>query len=138
MRHHEVYRDGWGAGHWFLGMLCVAALAALVVLLVTWAMRRHDDRNPSSPPAAGWGAPPAPGAFQTPGAMGPALAGDPAVAHTRMRYARGELTRDQYAQVMADLGLPLPASFPAATPDAPAMPPTAPTTPVTEPPASAT
>jgi len=49
--------------------------------------------------------------------------GDPAIEHTRMRYARGELSRDDYTRMMMDLGGPPPMPFPMAPPGPPPTPP---------------
>ena len=65
-------------------------LAALLVFGI-WAVRRISDSN--RPVAAATGAPAA-----------PAVAIDPAVHELRLRYARGELDRDEFTQRWHDLG----------------------------------
>jgi len=68
----------------FFGALVVAG----VVLLIIWAV------NASSPlPAAGGGMP-------RPGAVGH----DDAVAIAKRRPASGEITKDQYSEIMSALG----------------------------------
>lgn len=45
-------------------------------------------------------------AFRVAGRGAPALAADPALAELRLRYARGEVARDDFVRVSADLGAP--------------------------------
>jgi putative membrane protein len=77
-----------GVGHPFLALLLVLAIVALVCLAVVWAFRLRRAARPSAP-AAG------------------ALLRDPALESVRMRYARGEIGRDEFLQASADLGAPL-------------------------------
>ena len=85
------YHDHWNhAGHllgWLIPLVIIVALAVLTV----WAVRRM-----SAPPASA--APtPAPGTPQS----------DPAVESARIRYARGEISREEFLRVVEDLGAPV-------------------------------
>jgi uncharacterized membrane protein len=74
--------------HLVVMLLLIAALVALIVWLVLSARRQpHTQIQPL------------PGAPRV----------DEALRETRMRYARGELTREQFLQIAADLGEPTPA-----------------------------
>jgi hypothetical protein len=80
---------------WLVPLLLVGALVALAVLAV---LRLTGRREPPAwggrePPA--WGAPPG---WQA------QLRQDAALEAARLRYARGELDRDQYLRLVADLG----------------------------------
>jgi uncharacterized membrane protein len=108
-----------GGGGWFPFMgifgLLLLGLAVVALVLAFRGRRDHLHRGPGPggpvpPPqhAPGWAAAPR---------------ADDAVNHLRMRYARGELSRDEYLRVSADLGAPLPAEL---IPTAPAAPPVAP------------
>jgi hypothetical protein len=102
-----VDRPWWGTFGWLLPLLLVAVLTGLVV----WAVLR-TSRHPAvvAMPATG----PLPAApLPTTGPLAPAtivgapVAGaDPALEAARMRYARGEMTRDEFLQVSRDLGAP--------------------------------
>ena len=82
LEHHH----GPGTLGWIIFALQLLMLAALAVLLVrAFAWRRRPDHQTT------------------------ATAGDP-LEHLRWRYARGELTRDDYLQASQDLGGELPAS----------------------------
>ena len=89
---HMGFRDGHGYGlgviGWLIPLLFLAALVALLVLLFTRL------RHPLTMPPGTTHAPPPP----------PAPAPDAALAHARLRYARGEVSRDEYLQLAADLG----------------------------------
>ena len=87
-------------------LLIFAALITVVVLLLIRSGRHgHVHQHYPWPPP-----PPGPG-------RGPAPA-DEALTHVRLRYARGELSRDEYLRMSADLGAPVV--------DAPAPPPAPP------------
>jgi uncharacterized membrane protein len=93
-------------GHPFLHLLVVLALVALVVAAVVLIVRLLRAR--SSGPAAG-----------TPSADG-------ALALLRMRYAKGELGRDEFLRMSADLGeSPAPGAWAPASALAPPGPPPA-------------
>jgi len=82
---------------WWSGPLHAIAIVLLLILLVAgvvWLLRRLSPQvaqatSPALVPAAAGGA---------------ALADDPAVALLRMRYARGEVSRDDYRNAIEDLG----------------------------------
>jgi putative membrane protein len=78
---------------WLIPLLFLVVIAALVVWVV---LRVTGRRYPGSPPAAAW--PPA-------ARPGP---GDAALELVRSRYARGEISREEFVQVSLDLGGPPP------------------------------
>ena len=90
--HGRFAHRALGGHPFFWGLLIVAAVAAIVALVVYLLMRRSRPAAPAAPYAA----PPPPPQPQASG-------GDPAVEAARLRYAQGELTREQYAQIVADL-----------------------------------
>ena len=100
------------AGHPGLGVLLFLLIAALMIGLVVYlAVRVANDRPGHRGRGYGWK-----GAMG-PGPMGPgpmAYGRDPALEHARVRYARGELTRDDYLRVVSDLGGQAPPDVPAA------------------------
>jgi uncharacterized membrane protein len=78
---------GWyWVAHAIFTFAIIAALVALVVWFVTNA-RRHNA------PYAAAGPPPPPAQ----------PAQDPALLEARMRYARGEMSREDYLRIVADL-----------------------------------
>lgn len=99
----------WGVG-WFLPLLLVAALTGLVV----WAVMRSSRPVAASAPLSGplpAAPPPATAvpiggsvAAQAPGTQPAGI--DPALEAARMRYASGEMTRDEFLRVSRDLGSP--------------------------------
>lgn len=90
---------GWWSGGWMMVLGGIYSLLVLVavILAIVWLVQAAGRPRPA-PPAA------------------PHPPAEDAVAVARLRYARGELTRDQYLQLMADLGHPV-------TPEPPATPP---------------
>jgi uncharacterized membrane protein len=81
--HHA--NDGWWGGP--LHVIVFLLLLALLVAGVVWLVRHFS------------------GGALAPAAAGPALAGpDPAVAALRMRYAKGEVSREEFQHTMEDLG----------------------------------
>jgi putative membrane protein len=102
-----MYRFGQHAHHPLFGVLFLILVAALVVLAVL-AVVRHWRTGPGSPGS------PATGSSPRPGAPGPGA--DPALAELRLRYARGEITSEEYLQRVAGLGYQLP---PGAVPGGP-------------------
>jgi uncharacterized membrane protein len=81
---------GYGGGvevfHIIFMVLLFAAIAMLVVWLVTGARRghfMHEHATPARPSA------------------------DTALQEARMRYARGEMTREEFLQISTDLGGPV-------------------------------
>ncbi len=104
-----------GVGWWFFAAVMPLLLFGLLVALIVWAVL-HFNRTPGSnalPPP-----PPPPG---------PRM--DPALEEVRLRYARGEMSREEFLERFRDLGgahpePPPPASPPATSPPA-ASPPAA-------------
>jgi len=99
--------DGHGDGYWHhghgfpvLGWLVPLLVLALLAGLVIWAFvgtgaRRRTVQQPTAPPAASV---------------------DTALTELRLRYARGEVSREDFLRISADLGGPVP---PASPTDAP-------------------
>lgn len=109
-RYGPAFHHGPGVFAWVFLALLVALVALGVVALVRmWAGDRGRIlARPFAPPFAPHHAPPV----------------DPALGELRLRYARGEIDRDEYARRAGDLGYPLP---PGAASTPPPMPPDAPT-----------
>jgi putative membrane protein len=65
---------------WFmgLGILCMVIFWAVVIGLIIWAVRRNDNRQSNS-------------------------SGDSAMDIARQRYAKGEITKEQFEQMKKDL-----------------------------------
>jgi putative membrane protein len=65
---------------WFmgLGILCMVIFWAMVIGLIIWAVRRNDNRHGNS-------------------------SGDSAMEIARQRYAKGEITKEQFEQMKKDL-----------------------------------
>ena len=84
---------------WWSGPMHVVPLVLFVILIgvAVWAVLRLTTRNAQT--AAAVGAPVGP-----PQALPPR---DPAQEELRVRYARGELDRDEYLQRSTDLGGPV-------------------------------
>lgn len=93
------FRIEQAGGHDILRFVCmlvfIAAVVGLTILLVTYIRRSHHVHGvtPSSAPT-----PP----------LAPKGPPDPALLEARMRYARGELSRDRYIEIASDLGDPTP------------------------------
>jgi len=99
-------------GRPFVGVLLLLLILVLVVLGVVLIVRLV--RRPDRPGAASW----VPGPSPSP----PSGQLDPVYSELRMRYARGEIGRDEFLQRAADLGY---GAAPAGAPPGPAGPPTA-------------
>lgn len=87
---------GGGLGAWIVGILWLIAIVAIVVLVV-WIARRstgHDHMQHTQAP----GTPPA--AFNAP----PSASHDEAVAIARKRFASGEISKEQFDEMMKSLG----------------------------------
>jgi putative membrane protein len=85
------YNNMMGGAGWFGGLLTLlfgALVIAGIVLLVIWAVRASGGHNVASTPP------------QPPGAAGH----DEAVAIAKRRFASGEITSDQYKEIMHSLG----------------------------------
>jgi uncharacterized membrane protein len=80
---------GWGAAGWFVPLLITAVLVGVAV----WAVLRVT-RTVAAGSIVGAAQPV------------PTARADAAFEAARMRYARGELGRDEYRQVARDLGAP--------------------------------
>lgn len=95
-RHMGRYHDG---PHW-IGMIVFAVLVAAVIALVVWTVVRLTGRQAAhaAPPPQGW------------------PRSDAAVESLRVRYARGEVGRDDFVRMSADLGAPV-APAPPVAPD---------------------
>jgi uncharacterized membrane protein len=107
-----------GGGGWFpfMGILGLLLVALAVVALVLAFRGRRDHLH------RGTGGPGVPVPPHTPG-WAAAPRADDAVNQLRLRYARGEVSRDDYLRISADLGAPLPAEpFPSAPPAPPVAP----------------
>jgi hypothetical protein len=92
---------------WLLPLLLFGLLAGLAV----WALLRLGSRRAPGPGGtAGWGAwqgsPPPPAAPRH----------DPALEAARMRYAQGSISREEYFQIVHDLGGEAPPPPPHASP----------------------
>jgi uncharacterized membrane protein len=83
--HHHFDHGGFPFWEWLLPLLLIALLVAVAV----WAILRLA-------PARAAAVPPAP-------ARGP----DPALQELRLRYARGEVSPEDFARISADLGAPV-------------------------------
>jgi len=105
------HHGGWEWAHALLGLLLVAAIVALIVFLL---MRLFERQRPAAAAGPTYAPPRPPAAFV-----------DPALAELRLRYARGEVSRDDFLRISTDLGAPPPPP-PPAPPAAPAAPPTPP------------
>ena len=92
---------GWHNGFSLFGGLFGIMLFALFIGVLVWALMRlmsHDHRVPHA------------------SATGPWQPRDEALNAARMRYARGELDREEYFRVVEDLtGVPRPVETPAAS-----------------------
>jgi len=106
------YGGGYGGGPmmdgggWFLGglVLCFWFLVVVgIVLLVVWAVRASSGHGPGHAGGHHQGAPGAPVPLDT--AAQPSTGGqDEAVAIARKRLASGEITPEQFAEIMQHLG----------------------------------
>jgi uncharacterized membrane protein len=67
-------------------------VVALLIGLVVWAVLRMTGPNRLAVAGAGW--------------SGPVRRADAALDLVRTRYARGEISRDEFVQISADLGGP--------------------------------
>ena len=95
---HEIW-------HWLIPLIFLVVLGAILI----WAVLRVT-RQPAAVGGPGWAA-----TTTTP--VRPAV--DPAVDLVRARYARGEMSREQFLQAVADLGGALPETAPPLTTEPP-------------------
>jgi len=104
----RFFGPGWHGGFPLFGSLFGIVLFAVFIGLLVWALMRlmNHDHTRHAPVGGPW------------------QARDDALNAARMRYARGELDRDQYFQVVEDLtGVPRPAEPPAPASPTGTMPP---------------
>jgi uncharacterized membrane protein len=92
---HQPLDPGWGHPGWHdvLGWLLPTLFFLAFVALVIWAVLRLT--GPTGRLVA-----------TTSSAGPPVMRTDSAVEQARLRYARGEITRDEFVQVSTDLGAP--------------------------------
>jgi uncharacterized membrane protein len=89
-----IDRPWWGMFGWLMPLLLVGIVAAVAV----WAVARMTREHPTG---AATMIPPFPGpGLLPPPAFGPGAA----LEQARMRYARGEIAREEFLQVSRDLG----------------------------------
>jgi putative membrane protein len=105
----RFFGPGWHGGFQLFGGLFGIVLFALFIGLLVWALMRLMNHDHARHAPVG----------------GPWQARDEALNAARMRYARGELDRDQYFRLVEDLtGVPRPADPAApANPSGTTMPP---------------
>ncbi len=90
-----MWGNGFGmGGAWLLGGLMMLLFWAVVIGLTAWAIwaftrRQTGHVDYSNPPQA---------------TARPAPQGDPALQIAKERYARGEITREQYDEICQTLG----------------------------------
>src|SRR5438445_10425319 len=82
-RHHGFG----GVHHPLLHLLVLVLIVGAVAVLAVFLMTRFRKGSSGAPPIA----------------ARPAGGSDPALEHARWRYASGDLPRDEYLQVVADL-----------------------------------
>ncbi len=75
--------DGWWSGP--LHLIVMLLVVGLIVALVVWLVRRY-------------------GHLAAAAAAAPAVVADPAIGALRMRYARGEVSCEEYLSRLGDLG----------------------------------
>ena len=97
--HHYGDNDWHGGGH-AAGLHWIIPLIILLLLIggIVWLIVRGSCRSGAAagPPPFNWPVPPPGGRLHRPG--------DPALTALRLRYARGEVSRDDYLRIAADLG----------------------------------
>jgi uncharacterized membrane protein len=92
MQHYPYWEHAGHGGHafgWLLGLLLFALLVGVIAGLVARWLARREANAVTPVPAAAVAGP------------GP---GDDALGLVRLRYARGEIDREQFLQASADLG----------------------------------
>ena len=117
VRHPFLFHHGLGIFAWlFFALLVVAVVVGVIALF-----RRPWAYHPNRVPPSSW-------SYE-----GYGQRNDPALAELRVRYARGEITWDDYVQRARNLGYPVaPPSGPDAGPGpwvGPSQPPAPPTPP---------
>jgi uncharacterized membrane protein len=89
-----LVHHGWW---WFFGGVVPLLFFLLLIGLVVWAVLRISGRG-----VGGAG-------FASAATVGPALHRDPALEEVRLRYARGEMSREEFVRRSQDLGRSAPA-----------------------------
>jgi uncharacterized membrane protein len=94
------YGNMMGGGGWFIGLLLLlfaAVVVVVIVLLIIWALRaagRHDAHTMHSMPG---------GPMAEPGAPAGGAGHHEAVGIAKKRLASGEITKEQYDEIMRAL-----------------------------------
>lgn len=83
---HGYGWGGWGWVGWLVNLIITLGVIAGVLLLVVWLVRRAGTGNSGS------------------GIGYPARSQPTAREILQARYARGEITREEYQQMLADIG----------------------------------
>jgi uncharacterized membrane protein len=97
IRYGHAFHHGPGVFGWlFLALLAAALVVGVIALVRAWSTPRGHRFAPTF---GMHGAPPF-------GALHGAPV-DPALGELRLRYARGEIDRDEYARRAGDLGYPI-------------------------------
>jgi uncharacterized membrane protein len=86
--------------HYVAGVLMLVLFAVLIGVII-WAVIRITRTEAGKKAAALTGPPPPPAALE-----------DPALAALRMRYAKGEIDRDEFVRTSSDLGVAPPPEAP--------------------------
>jgi uncharacterized membrane protein len=93
------HHNGW---EWFahlFGVLVFVALAALIIMLLWRWLGTTSFGQPAAAPAT----------LVTTSPSTPSTPpDDPAISQLRMRYAQGEISRDDYVRIASDLGVVVP------------------------------
>lgn len=97
--HFGPDRPWWGVFGWLMPFLLVLILAAVAVWVVV-----RITRQPAM--ATVMAAPPVPVPATPIVTTPPTAPADPALERVRMRYASGEIGRDEYLRLSSDLGVP--------------------------------
>jgi len=104
MRGYGYYGPMAGGGHFlggFLAFLFGIAVIAGIVLLVVWLVRKSSHQHPQAPVTAA-PQPPVMPAPQPP--VMPTSGHEEAIAIAKRRFANGEITKDQYEEIVQTLG----------------------------------
>ncbi len=84
----------WGPWGWLMPVL----MLVLVAVAAVWAIARVSRDRPAAERSQPSTSPGVPGGAPTP---------DPALERARVRYAGGEISREEYLRLAADLGAPV-------------------------------
>lgn len=83
------FGPGFGGPGWFVGGVLPTLLLLVLIGVLVWAVLRSTSAGRATAPAA---------------ALPPAPRKDPALEEVRLRYARGEMSREEYVERSRDLG----------------------------------